>query len=60
LVTVWLLELFPSEINHSPPSSAQVKNAWSYTSATHMSLWYRLEQLFFLETLICWGCALDV
>jgi hypothetical protein len=25
------------EADHSPPSSAEVKNAWSYTSNPHMS-----------------------
>jgi hypothetical protein len=27
------------EANLSPPSSAEVKNAWSYTSTLHTSLW---------------------
>jgi hypothetical protein len=26
------------EANHSPPSSAEVKNAWSYTSTSPISL----------------------
>jgi len=30
---------FPSyETDHSPPSSAEVKNAWSYTSTTPVRL----------------------
>jgi len=27
------------EADHSPPSSAEVKNAWIYTSTTHTSSW---------------------
>jgi len=27
------------KVNHSPPSSAQVKNAWSYTSTPPMYSW---------------------
>jgi len=28
------------EADHTPPSSAEVKNALSYTSTCHMSLWH--------------------
>jgi hypothetical protein len=28
------------EADHSPPSSAKVKNVWSYTSTTLTSLWH--------------------
>jgi hypothetical protein len=28
------------ETNHSPPSSAEAENAWSYTSTPHTSTWY--------------------
>jgi len=27
------------EADHPPPSSTKVKNAWSYTSTSHMSSW---------------------
>jgi len=27
------------EVDHSPPSSAEVKNAWSYISSPNMSSW---------------------
>jgi len=27
------------EVNHSPPSSAEVKNKWSYTYTPHISSW---------------------
>jgi hypothetical protein len=28
------------EADHSPPSGAEVKNVWSYTSIHHMSSWH--------------------
>jgi hypothetical protein len=28
------------EADHSPASSAEFKNAWSYTSTPHTSLWH--------------------
>jgi len=28
------------EADHSPPSSVEVKNAWSYTSITYTSSWH--------------------
>ena len=46
LVTVWLPKLFTCGINRSPPACVHVKSEWSYTSATHMSLWYREGKLF--------------
>jgi len=27
------------EVDHSAPSSTKAKNAWSYTTTPHMSLW---------------------
>jgi hypothetical protein len=42
-VGAWVLYLGTSpprcEDNHQLPSSAQVKNAWSYTSLLHPSAW---------------------
>jgi hypothetical protein len=38
---VSLLVKWPGrEADHSPPSSAEVKNAWSYTSTPHTSSWH--------------------
>jgi hypothetical protein len=28
-----------TEVNHSPPYSAEVKNEWSYTSTPHIPSW---------------------
>jgi len=35
------------EVDHSPPSSAEIKNAWSYTSTPHNDFmaWYLQGQL---------------
>jgi hypothetical protein len=40
-----------SEADHSPPSSAEVKNAWSYTS-TPMSSWHRDNFNFIADTAV--------
>jgi hypothetical protein len=39
------------EVNHSPPSSAEVKNGWSYTSTIHECI-HCLDQANFNFTLI--------
>jgi hypothetical protein len=35
------------EADHSPPSSAEVKNEWSYTSTSGTPTWRAEEQLYF-------------
>jgi len=32
-------DISPGEADYSPPSGAEVKNAWSYTSIPHTSSW---------------------
>jgi hypothetical protein len=34
-----------SKVNHSPPPSAEIKNAWSYTSTPHTPSWHGQGQL---------------
>jgi hypothetical protein len=47
------------EADHSPPSSAEVKNAWSYTSTLHyvFMAWCLVKQRdnFTLQNLICFA-----
>jgi hypothetical protein len=43
----WVPGLLPqgsSGRHHSPPSRAEVKNAWSYTSTTLVRLWCLIKQ----------------
>ena len=38
------------EADHSPSSSAEVKNEWSYTSIPHSASWQEQQQLYFYLT----------
>jgi hypothetical protein len=42
------------EADHSPPSSAEVKNAWSYTSTPSILFmaWYLMKQSIYLRGMV--------
>jgi hypothetical protein len=39
-----------SEADHSPSSSAEVRNEWSYISTSHSASWQEQQQLYFYLT----------